>query len=111
MAGGVGGGARHGASRMPSLIWSADALSDVQRLYRFLESKNKPAAKRAIKTIRKAVSWLTTYPHLGKPAPNLGPEYRGLTVLFGGEGYVVLYAEKNALVTILSVKHQREFTP
>lgn len=96
---------------MSSLIWSTGALEDVQRLYRFLEPKNKAAAKRAIAIIRKAASWLQTYPQLGRLATHLGPEYRQLSVPSGGEGYVVIYTEKNAVVTILAVKHQKECSP
>jgi len=96
---------------MSSLIWSAGALADVQRLYRFLESKDKVAAKRAITTIRKAAMWLKTYPQLGRLAIHLGPDYRQLPVPFGGEGYVVIYTEKNAVVTVLAVKHQKECSP
>lgn len=96
---------------MSSLIWSAGALEDVQRLYRFLEPKNKAAAKHAIATIRKAVTWLKTYPQLGKLASHMGPEYRQLPVPFGSEGYIVIYTEKNAVVTVLAVKHQKECSP
>lgn len=84
---------------------------DVQRLYRFLERKSRVAAKRAIATIRREVKWLRTYPQLGRSAKHLGPEYRQLPVQFGSEGYIVLYAIRRDVITILAVKHQREFSP
>lgn len=96
---------------MSSLIWSAAALADVHRLYRFLAPKNLGAAKRAVATIRRAVRWLQGYPHLGKLSNHLGPGHRQLTVPFGGEGYVVFYSEKGGDVVILAVKHQRECQP
>ena len=40
---------------MPRLIWSQQALLDVQRLYRFLASKNRDAAKRAVSAVRQGV--------------------------------------------------------
>ena len=40
---------------MPRLIWSRQALLDVQRLYRFLASKNVDAAKRAVSAVRQGV--------------------------------------------------------
>lgn len=43
---------------MPRLIWSPAALTDVQKLYRFLVKKDESAARRAIKTIRASVKIL-----------------------------------------------------
>ncbi len=37
---------------MPRMIWSPEALADVQRLYRFLAKKNPDAARRAASAIR-----------------------------------------------------------
>ncbi len=83
----------------------------MQRLYRFLEPKSQIAAKRAIATIRREVKWLRTYPQLGRPAKHLGPEYRQLPVQFGNEGYIVLYTIRRGVITVLVIKHQREFSP
>ena len=41
-----------GAAFRPVSIWSQPALLDVQRLYRFLATKNLDAAQRAVKAIR-----------------------------------------------------------
>ncbi|WP_090176612.1 MULTISPECIES: type II toxin-antitoxin system RelE/ParE family toxin [unclassified Duganella] len=96
---------------MSSLIWSAAALSDVQRLYRFPAPKSQTAAKQAVAAIRRAVRWLQAYPHLGKRTFHLGPGHRQLAVPFGAEGYVVFYVVSGGVVTILAVKHQRECAP
>ena len=40
---------------MPQLIWSPQALIDVQRLYRFLAPKNQDAAKRAVTALAETV--------------------------------------------------------
>jgi len=37
---------------VPQLIWSPQALLDVQRLYRFLNLKNQDAARRAVTAIQ-----------------------------------------------------------
>jgi plasmid stabilization system protein ParE len=41
---------------MSRLIWSPPALQDVQRLHRFLATKNIDAAMRAVKAIRAGVT-------------------------------------------------------
>jgi plasmid stabilization system protein ParE len=43
---------------MPRLIWSPQALLDVQRLYRILAPKNLDAAKRVVKAIRQGMTVL-----------------------------------------------------
>ncbi|WP_293752707.1 toxin-antitoxin system HicB family antitoxin [Limnohabitans sp. Rim8] len=47
---------------MPQLIWSPQALLDVQRLSRFLAPKNQHAAKRAVTAIRQSVKVLSLQP-------------------------------------------------
>ena len=93
---------------MPRLIWSPQALGDVQRLYRFLADKNMEAAKRAIKTIRAGVKILEQHPAAGKPAEDIEPEYREWLVNFGDSGYVILYRYDRQIVIIVAVRHQKE---
>ena len=93
---------------MPQLIWSPQALSDVQRLYRFLASKNLDAAKRAVKAIRQGVSVLGHQPGVGRPMEDMEPQYREWLVEFGDSGYVLLYRLAADDVVILAVRHQRE---
>ncbi len=93
---------------MPRLIWSPQALSDVQRLYRFLASHNLDAAKRAVKAIRQGVKVLGHQPAVGRPIPDMEPEYREWLIDFGDNGYVVLYRLAGDEVVILAVRHQRE---
>jgi plasmid stabilization system protein ParE len=93
---------------MPRLIWSPPALLDVQRLYRFLASKNGDAAKSAIKTIRQEVKVLALQPGIGRPIEEMPPEFREWMIDFGQSGYVVMYHHDNDVVTILAVRHQKE---
>jgi len=67
---------------MPQLIWSPQALLDVQRLYRFLAPKNLEAAKRAVTAIRQGVNVLSAQPGMGRPVENMADEFRaGLSIL------------------------------
>jgi plasmid stabilization system protein ParE len=52
---------------MPRLIWTPQALRDVQRLYRFVADKNPDAANRAVKAIREGVKVLAHQPGIGRP--------------------------------------------
>lgn len=61
---------------MPRLIWSPPALTDVQRLYRFLALKDEDAARRAIKTIRSGVKILAHQPEVGRPIEDMDPVFR-----------------------------------
>ena len=56
---------------MRQLIWSPQALLDVQRLYRFLAPKNQDAAKRAVATIRQGVKVLSLQPGVGRPVADM----------------------------------------
>jgi plasmid stabilization system protein ParE len=93
---------------MPRLIWSPQALRDVQRLYRFLASKSPDAARRAAKSIRQGVAVLGHQPAVGRPLEDMDPEYREWLIDFGHSGYVVLYRVKGDEAIVLAVRHQRE---
>ena len=93
---------------MPRLIWSPQALQDVQRLYHFLAGKNADAARRAIKAIRESVKVLAHQPGIGRPAEDMEPEYREWIIDFGDSGYVALYRYDGETAVILAVRHQKE---
>ena len=93
---------------MPRLIWSAPALRDVQRLYRFLAEKNADAARRAVKAIREGVKIIARQPGIGRPAEGMEPEYREWPIAFGDSGYIALYHYDGTTAVILAVRHQRE---
>jgi plasmid stabilization system protein ParE len=93
---------------MSRLIWSPQALSDVQRLYRFLAEHNLDAAKRAVKAIRQEVKVLAHQPAIGRPMQDMEPEYREWLIDFGDSGYVALYRLAGDAVVILAVRHLRE---
>ena len=93
---------------MPQLIWSPQALLDVQRLYRFLAPKNQDAAKRAVTAIRQGVKVLSLQPDMGKPVGEMDDEFRDWIIDFGDGGYVARYRVGTDKVIILAVRHQKE---
>lgn len=93
---------------MSRLIWSPQALLDVQRLYRFLAGKNVDAAKRAIMTVRQAVKVLGHQPGIGRPIEDMPDEFREWVIDFGDSGYVARYRIDPDAITILAVRHQKE---
>ena len=93
---------------MPRLIWSRQALLDVQRLYSFLASKNVDAAKRAVSAVRQGVRVLTYQSRIGRPVDDMPDEFREWMIDFGDSGYLVRYRIGSDAITILAVRHQRE---
>ena len=93
---------------MPRLIWSPAALRDVQRLHGFLSEKNTLAAQRAVRRIREGMRIIATQPGVGRPIPDMDPEFRERVISFGEGGYVVLYRLDGETAVILAVRHQRE---
>ena len=93
---------------MPHLRWSAPALLDIQRLYRFLSPKNPGAAKRAVQAIRQGVKVLGLQPGIGRPIEDLPEQFREWPIDFGDSGYVARYHFDGDTVVVLAVRHQKE---
>jgi plasmid stabilization system protein ParE len=93
---------------MSHVIWTPSALSDVQRLRRFLAAKSPDAAARAVKAIRQGVQVLTLQPAIGRPVAEMDTEFREWLVDFGDSGYVLLYRYNGQSAVLLAVRHQRE---
>ena len=93
---------------MPQLIWSPQALLDVQRLYRFLATKNQDKAKRAVTAIRQSVKVLSLQPGMGRPVEGMDNEFRDWIIDFGDSGYVARYRPEAEKVIILAVRLQKE---
>jgi plasmid stabilization system protein ParE len=93
---------------MSRLIWTSLALLDVQRLYRFLASKNPDAARRAVKAIREGVKVLEQQPGIGRPVEDMDVAFRDWIIDFGDSGYVARYRLDPQSITILAVRHQKE---
>lgn len=93
---------------MPHLIWSPEALADVQRLYRFLAEKNPDAARRAVSVIREGMKIIADHPGAGRPADDMDPEFLEWPISFGASGYVALYRLQQDVALVVAVRHQRE---
>lgn len=93
---------------MPRLIWSQQALLDVQRLYRFLAANNIDAAKRAIQAVRQGVAVLGRQPGIGRPVEDMPDEFREWVIDFGDSGYVIRYRIEQEAVILLAARHQKE---
>lgn len=92
---------------MARLIYSAEALADLERLVEFLIEAEPPAALETIDLIEEAVSVLKRHPLIGRPVES---GLRELVVSRGHTGYVALYSFERIhdAVLILAVRHQRE---
>lgn len=93
---------------MPQLIWTPQALADVQRLYHFLAQKIPPSAQRTAKAIRAGVKTLAHQPNIGRPIEDMDTEYWEWPIEFGSNGYVALYHFDGETDVILAVRHQKE---
>ena len=93
---------------MPSLIWSRQALLDVQPLYRVLAVKNTDAAKRAVKTVQHGIRNLGHQPGIGRLVEKMLDEFREWVIDFGDSGHLVRYRIDADAVTIIAVRHEKE---
>ncbi|MEI8163390.1 MAG: type II toxin-antitoxin system RelE/ParE family toxin [Betaproteobacteria bacterium] len=92
---------------MAKLIYSARALSDLERLTDFLIETDPPAAAETVGLIEEVVELLVRHPLIGRPVEY---ELRELVISRGRTGYVSLYSfeEDQDVVLILAIRHQRE---
>lgn len=93
---------------MPQVIFSQSAIRDLERLREFLGSKNPIATKRASATIIKTILLLEHQPQIGRPSEDFGVGYRELIISFGDSGYLATYRYLDEIVTILTIRHQKE---
>jgi plasmid stabilization system protein ParE len=93
---------------VPRLIWSPEALADIQRLYRFLTEKNPDAARRAAGAIRDGMQTVADHPNVGRPVDDVDPEFQEWPISFGASGYVALYRLQQDVALVVAVRHQRE---
>jgi len=93
---------------LPRLIWSPEALADVQRLYRFLAEKNPDAARHAARAIRDGMQVVADHPDVGRPVDDMDPEFQEWPISFGASGYVALYRLQQDVALVVAVRHQKE---
>jgi plasmid stabilization system protein ParE len=90
------------------IVFAPEAISDVQRLYNFLESESPDVAKRAMTAIWRKLELTETMPGLGiRTQSSL---IRQIVVRFGKRGYIARYPirEKDGAMIVLRIWHGRE---
>ncbi len=92
---------------MARLIYSSQALRDLERLGDFLLDSDPRAAGATLDLIEEAVLVLGRHPLIGRPVESGLHE---LVISRGRSGYVALYSFEQAhdAVLILAIRHQRE---
>jgi toxin ParE1/3/4 len=90
------------------ILFSPDAVEDVERLRNFLDQSNPDAARRALAAIWAPIDRLQKFPDLGMPTGD--PEIRQIVVRFGAGGYIVRYAAlpEHGDILITRIWHGRE---
>lgn len=92
---------------MAQIVYSRNAVANLERLHRFLAEKNADAASRAIRTIRDKLKIFSRHPRLGRIDAEQ-PDYRELLIAFGDSGYAARYRLDGRIVVVLAVRHARE---
>jgi len=95
------------AAVIAQVVYSPNAIANLEGLHRFLAEKNSEAATRALRTIRDRMRTLSRFPRLGPVDPEQ-PDYRQLFIPFGASGYVARYRVEGRLVVVLAIRHMRE---
>lgn len=88
--------------------YTAEARTDLKRLYGFLLSKDIDAAERALNAIRSAMNLLEEFAFSCRKADSNDALLRELLIPFGSSGYVALFEIEKEHVTVLAVRHQLE---
>jgi plasmid stabilization system protein ParE len=73
------------------IVFSRDAVADIERLRSFLDQKNPGAAQRAMALILAAIERLQDFPNRGLSTGDT--DIRQVVLKFGSSGYIVRYAE------------------
>jgi plasmid stabilization system protein ParE len=91
------------------VIYSAQALSDLERVAEFLGHEGPAVVSAAVEAVIEAVELLSRHPLIGRPVER---ELRELVISRGKTGYVALYdfLEAEDVVLILALRHQRELS-
>jgi plasmid stabilization system protein ParE len=87
------------------LRWTAKALSDLERLYEFLASVNKPAAVRALQALGAAPVGLLANPGIGRKLEEFEP--RDVRRILVG-AYELRYEIQGSILYVLRAWHTRE---
>lgn len=92
---------------MAQVVYSDNALANLERAFEFLAQDDPAAAVRAAAAIREAVDMLSRHPLIGRAVEQ---GLRELVISFGKTGYVALYRflPQRGEIRVLAFRHQRE---
>ena len=92
---------------MLAVVYTPQALDDLDRLEDFLLESDASAARQAIPLIISAVETLRLHPNIGRRRES---QLRELVISRGKTGYIALYRynEVRNVVIVLAIRHQRE---
>lgn len=92
---------------MAELIYSGQALTDLDRLTAFLLEADPASALETTALIMEAVEVLANHPLIGRPVEE---GLRELLISRGQSGYIALYSYEDAedTVLVLAIRHQGE---
>jgi plasmid stabilization system protein ParE len=92
---------------LAQVIYSAEALADLERIIEFLLDASPGAAGSALTQIQSAVSILEAHPRIGRRVDH---QRRELVITHAASGYLALYRHdtKPDVVRVLRIRHQRE---
>lgn len=94
---------------MAQIKWLPEAVTDLHRLYSFLQEHDQDAADNAAGRILEAIKLLKTSPRVGRPMLDDDVERRELFMPFGAGSYVIRYRfENNDNVVIIRIWHSKE---
>jgi plasmid stabilization system protein ParE len=92
---------------MATVKWLPGAITDIERLHKFLYDKSPEAASQAAKLILHAATILKAHPLVGRPMPD-ATDRRELFAAYGAGAYVLRYKLTKNDVIIIRVWHSRE---
>lgn len=92
---------------MAQIIYSARALTDLERLISYLLEADAPFAQQAADHIVEAVEVLANHPFIGR---GVEAGLRELIISRGRSAYLALYSYEEAhdTVLVLAIRHSRE---
>ena len=90
---------------MAQIIWTSNAIKDLDSIAEYIEIDSEIAAKKFIKEIISKVDSLTSYPFKGRPIPESIPGgYRQIL----HKSYRIIYRIEDLKVFISSIYHQKK---
>ena len=92
---------------MAQIVYSQNALTNLERVFDFLAEHELQAALDAARSMVEAINTLSNHPLIGRTVVG---ELRELVISYGKTGYIALYRflPVQDQVRILAIRHQRE---